>query len=217
MSKPNNMANTGTANTIAAANITGLILAGGRGSRMGLVDKGLQTLQGKTMVAHVLARLSPQVAGVLINANQNQTRYQNFGWPVIGDVIDGFAGPLAGMHSGMQHCQTDYLLSVPCDSPFLPLDLVSRLLAAMQQQKTEVAVATTLENGHAQVQPVFCLMKTTLLPHLAGYLAQGGRKIDAWYRDLPVARVMFDDLDAFRNLNTLEELQQAQGAPHPSV
>lgn len=214
MTTPDRIANTGTENATAATtatDITGLILAGGRGSRMGLVDKGLQTLQGKAMVAHVLARLGPQVGSVLINANQNQAEYQTWGWPVIGDVIDGFVGPLAGMHSGMQHCHTGYLLSVPCDSPFLPLDLASRLLAAMQQQQAEVAVAMTLENGHAQVQPVFCLMKTTLLPHLAHYLAQGGRKIDAWYRDLPVARVMFDELDAFRNLNTLEELQQAQG------
>lgn len=198
-----------TASSPPPLSITGLILAGGRGSRMGLVDKGLQLLQGQTLCQHVLARLAPQVSHMMINANQNLERYQAFGVPVIADAIEGFAGPLAGMHSGMQQAATPYLLTAPVDSPFLPVDLAARLAQALQQQQAEVAVAMTLEDGRQQVQPVFCLMKTALLPHLSAWLAAGGRKIDAWYGDLAVARVLFEDRDAFRNLNTLDELQQA--------
>lgn len=205
----------GGAPALPSPAITGLILAGGRGSRMGLVDKGLQTLHGHTLCQHVLARLAPQVQGIMINANQNLERYRSFGVPVVPDAIDGFAGPLAGMHSGMQHAHTAWLLSVPVDSPFLPPDLAHRLIAAAEAQNTDIAIAITREDGREQVQPVFCLMKTTLLPHLERYLAEGGRKIDAWYRDLPVARVLFADNQAFANLNTLEELQQAHKSPAP--
>ena len=193
--------------------ITGLILAGGRGSRMGLVDKGLQSLHGQSLCQHVLTRLAPQVHSVMINANQNLERYQSFGVPVVPDSLDGFAGPLAGMQTGMQHTRTPWLLSAPVDSPFLPLDLASRLYAAAQAQNTDIAVAITLEAGREQVQPVFCLMRTALLPNLSRYLAEGGRKIDAWYRDLPVARVLFADNHAFSNINTLDELQRAHSLP----
>ena len=127
--------------------ITGLILAGGRGSRMGLVDKGLQTLHGQSLCQHVLARLAPQVGSVMINANQNLERYQSFGVPVLPDSLDGFAGPLAGMQTGMQHAQTPWLLNVPVDSPFLPPDLASKLFAAATAQNTDIAVAVTLEAG----------------------------------------------------------------------
>jgi molybdopterin molybdotransferase len=189
------------------ASISGLILAGGRGTRMGQVDKGLQPFRGKPMAAHVLERLAPQVAQVAINANQNQDTYAALGVPVWPDDLAGFMGPLAGMEAGMRRCQTEYLLTAPCDSPFLPPDLASKLLAALREQDADLAFAVTQEPGQRpQPHPVFCLVKTALLPILSRYLAEGGRRMDGWYQDLKVVEVLFDDADAFRNINTLEEL-----------
>jgi len=188
--------------------ITGLILAGGRGSRMGDVDKGLQTLNGEAMVAHVIKRLSPQVGALIINANRNLETYQKFGVPVWPDELTGFAGPLAGLQAGLLHCQTPYLVTVPCDSPFLPTDLLARLGDALIEQNADLAVAVTGEAENRQSHPVFCLLKTSLLPHLNTFLQTGRRRIDAWYASLKVVEVKFDDEAAFRNINTLEELQQ---------
>jgi molybdopterin-guanine dinucleotide biosynthesis protein A len=187
--------------------ITGLILAGGRGSRMGGVDKGLQPFRGAPMALHVMMRLSPQVGAIMINANQNLAPYESFGVPVWPDELQGFAGPLAGLHTGLIHCETDYLVTAPCDSPFLPADLVQRLGDALGEHDADLAVAITGEGASRQPHPVFCLLKTSLLPHLAQYLQNGGRKIDAWYASLAVTEVRFDDEGAFRNINTLEELR----------
>jgi molybdopterin-guanine dinucleotide biosynthesis protein A len=184
--------------------ITGLILAGGRGSRMGSVDKGLQLFRAKAMVAHVLARFQPQVDEILINANRSIEEYAAFGHRVVPDAIDGFAGPLAGLHIGMTHATHPLVVTVPCDSPFLPLDLVSRLASAMQTSNADLAVAKTYDQPH----PVFCLVKTALAPHLQAFLASGQRKIDKWYATLQVVEVAFDDEEAaFSNINTLEELK----------
>lgn len=184
--------------------ITGLILAGGRGSRMGSVDKGLQIFRAQPMVAHVLARFQPQVDEVLINANRSIVEYAAFGHRVVPDAIDGFAGPLAGLHIGMTHATHPLVVTVPCDSPFLPLDLVSRLATAMQASNADLAVAKTFDQPH----PVFCLVKTSLAPHVQAFLASGQRKIDKWYATLHVVEVAFDDEeDAFSNINTLEELK----------
>ncbi len=200
--------------SIAASDITGLILAGGRGTRMGQVDKGLQALHGKPLYEHVLRRLQAQVGQVIINANQNLAQYQSLGVAVWPDQIDGFAGPLAGMAVGLQHCNSPYLLTVPCDSPFLPLDLAPRLSLAIQTEQADIAVAVTQEmrdgQAYTQEQNVFCLIKTNVLPHLNHFIASGGRKISAWYADLALAQVMFEDAQAFRNLNTLSELAQAE-------
>lgn len=190
--------------------VTGLILAGGRGTRMGSIDKGLQRLDGKPMVAHVIDRLGPQVGSLIINANQNLDVYGGFGYPVWPDSLAGFAGPLAGLQSGMMHCTTPLLVTAPCDSPFLPADLVKRLGSALNAAQADLAVAVTMEGGRRQPQPVFCLLKTALLPRLDDYLQQGGRKVDAWYRSLAMVEVTFPDEMAFRNINTLEELQQHQ-------
>jgi len=174
------------------ASISGLILAGGRGSRMGHVDKGLQAFRGTTMAAHVLARLAPQVASVAINANQNLDTYAAFGVPVWQDDLAGFAGPLAGLETGLRRCQTPYLLTAPCDSPFLPVDLAERLLAALEEQDADLAFAATGEPGmRVQAHPVFCLVKTSLLPVLSSYLAEGGRRMDGWYKDLKAVEVLF--------------------------
>ena len=184
--------------------VTGIILAGGQGRRMGGVDKGLQLLRGKPMVAAVLERLAPQVAEILINANQNIEAYARFGHRVVPDAIGGFAGPLAGLHACLGEARSELVQTVPCDSPFLPLDLVSRLKAGMKGK--DLAVAKTGDQPH----PVFSLVRVSVLPHLSRFLSSGGRKIDAWYSTLRIVEVSFDDeAEAFRNINTLEELKSA--------
>ena len=197
--------------------VSGLILAGGRGTRMGRVDKGLQPFRGTTLVAHVLQRLAPQAASVAINANRNLPQYQEYGCPVFSDELGGFEGPLAGLQTGLRHCTTELLLTAPCDSPFLPADLAQRLAAALQSQDAEVAVAVTLEpDEHGVVQrqlhPVFALVKASLLPRLDAYLATGARRMEGWYKSLRLAEVVFEDAAGFRNLNTLGELQQHEQA-----
>ncbi len=193
--------------------ITGLILAGGRGTRMGSVDKGLQLFRGEPMVAHVLRSFSKQVGTVAINANQNLQAYVAFGAPVWPDDLAGFEGPLAGLETGMRRCSTALLVTAPCDSPFLPHDLVQRLHAGMLDGGADLALAETEEvaaDGTLRVQPhpVFALVAVTALPALSAYLAEGGRRMDGWYDRIKVARVRFDDASAFRNINTLHELQQ---------
>ena len=184
--------------------VTGIVLAGGQGRRMGGVDKGLQLLHGKPMVAAVLARLAPQVDEILINANQNLEAYARFGCRVVPDTVGGFAGPLAGLHAGMSEASHPLVLTVPCDSPFLPLDLFSRLEKELKQN--DLAVARTGDQPH----PVFALVRTTVKKNLEDCLSRGGRKIDAWYGSLKVIEIPFDDeADAFRNINTREELDSA--------
>ncbi len=190
--------------------ITGLILAGGRGSRMGSVDKGLQPLRGVPMVKHVIDRLAPQVGAVMINANQNLARYRAFGLPVWPDALSGYAGPLAGLQAGLMHCATDCLVTAPCDSPFLPHDLVARLGAALAASGAELAVAATEEDGERRLHPVFCLLRVSLLPSLSAYLQDGGRRFETWCRARNFVEVPFPDPAAFSNINTLEELRRHQ-------
>ena len=183
--------------------VSGIVLAGGQGRRMGGVDKGLQLLRGKPMIAWVLARLSPQVSEIIVNANQNIQSYENYGYRVVPDEIGGFAGPLAGLHAGLKAAANPLVVTVPCDSPFLPSDLVSRLKQFLGEK--DLAVAKTGDQPH----PVFALMKRQVRESLEAFLASGGRKIDAWYAALKVVEVSFDDeADAFRNINTLEELKR---------
>lgn len=184
--------------------ITGVILAGGRGSRMGSVDKGLKLLRGKPMVQWVAERFAPQVSEVLVNANQNIDKYQILGYKVIPDEIGGFAGPLAGLHRGLAEASHELVATSPCDSPFLPRDLIARLRAAMDAAGAELTVAKTGDQPH----PVFCLCRKTVLPSLTDFLAGGGRKIDAWYAELKIVEVLFDDQPgAFSNVNTVAELE----------
>ncbi|WP_307720780.1 MULTISPECIES: gephyrin-like molybdotransferase Glp [unclassified Duganella] len=204
--------------------VTGLILAGGRGTRMGRVDKGLQPFRSTTLVEHVMRRLAPQAAGIVINANRNLPQYQAVAGeaPVLPDYLDGFEGPLAGLQIGLQYCPTELLLTAPCDSPFLPADLAERLHAAMLAQDADVALAVTMESEDGgepqrQLHPVFALLKASLLPQLDAYLATGARRMESWYKSLRVAEVMFNDADAFRNINTLAELQQHERAPAPAA
>jgi len=196
--------------------ISGLILAGGRGSRMGNVDKGLQPFRSSTMVEHVLARLRPQVGPLAISANRNLDTYRAFGTTVLPDELSDYPGPLAGLEAGLRHCTTPYLLAVPCDSPFLPADLAERLFSALQQADADVAYAATQEPGmRAQPHPVFCLVRADRLPQLSAYLAEGGRRVDGWHRDLTSVEVVFEDVDAFRNINTPDELRGLDAAVVP--
>ncbi|MCL4746327.1 MAG: molybdenum cofactor guanylyltransferase [Burkholderiaceae bacterium] len=193
---------------IERADITGVVLAGGLGRRMSSdgagVDKGLQPLRGRPMVAHVIARFEPQVGRLIVNANRNRQRYAEFGFPVWGDSIEGFAGPLAGIEAGLAHCETPYLATAPCDTPFIPLDLVSRLACAVESAGAALAVAHTGTRSH----PVFMLVERSQLEGLRSFLASGRRRIDAWYAGLATVSVDFGDEQAFSNINTLDELSR---------
>ena len=206
---------------ISPQDITGLILAGGRGSRMGGVDKGLQNFNGMPLALHTLMRLQLQVGTVMINANRNLSAYESFGAEVWPDVLADYAGPLAGFLTGLERCETPYLVSVPCDTPRFPLDLVARLAAALEREDAEIAMAAgpeTDEQGQTKVrtQPVFCLLKVDLLESLVKFTHGGGRKIDAWTAQHKTVIVPFDqaadDPLAFSNANTLAELKQLENS-----
>lgn len=190
--------------------ITGVVLAGGRGRRMGGIDKGLHGFNGRPLVQWVLERLTPQVDRVLISANQNLPRYGEFGCPVLEDRIPDFVGPLAGLHSALSRASTPLLVSVPCDSPFLPADLVRRLHAALAAEGADLAVARAGDRVHR----AFCLARRELLPQLEAFLASGGRRLGLWHASLKLAEVVFDDqADAFSNINTPEDLARCEKSP----
>jgi molybdopterin-guanine dinucleotide biosynthesis protein A len=196
----------------ARTGVTGVVLAGGLGRRMGGVDKGLRALRGKPLVQWVIERLAPQVDELLVNANQNVETYARFGYRVIPDEIEGYAGPLAGLHRGLSAAAHPLVVTSPCDSPFLPRDLVARLHAALQSHSADLAVAKTGDQAH----PVFSLCRRSVLPGLTAYLDGGGRKIDAWYAQLSIVEVRFDDeAEAFSNINTAEELKRFETGPAP--
>lgn len=187
---------------IVPAQITGVVLAGGQARRMGGTDKGLVELAGRPMIEHVLERLRPQVRSVLINANRNLDQYERYGYPVIPDAERNYSGPLAGMASAMGAAETEFILTVPCDSPLLPEDLAARLAAALHAARADIAVA----HDGTRLQPVFALLRVDLLPSLQQALANEERKIDRWYARHPMAEADFSDQrDAFRNVNTPEE------------
>ena len=209
--------------------ITGLILAGGRGSRMGGVDKGLQTFNGMPLALHTLTRLQMGggVGHVMINANRNLSAYESFGASVWPDGLADYAGPLAGFLTGLERCETPYLVTVPCDTPLLPLDLVPRLAQALEAEDADIAMAAAPEidkSGQVQVrtQPVFCLLRVELLESLLKFTQEGGRKIDAWTAQHACVQVTFDlpgdDPHCFFNANTLAELRalESMAPPHPA-
>lgn len=184
--------------------ISGIVLAGGKGRRMGGADKGLVEFLGKPLVAHAIQRLEPQVNEILISANRETERYSDFGYPVIPDEIQGYAGPLAGLHAGLRQAKHPYVITVPCDTPLLPMSLVHRLLRGLLDRDADVTIAKTGLQPH----PVFCLCRKALLPHLEDFLQGGGRKFEEWYSGLESFEVLFNDMpQAFINVNTREELQ----------
>jgi len=202
----------------ASEGVTALILAGGRGSRMGGIDKGLQNFRGLPLALQTLMRLQLQSLPpqeVLINANRNLAAYESLGAAVWPDTLDGFAGPLAGFLTGLERCETPLLLTVPCDTPLFPLDLIERLHAALIEQNADLAMAAAREeDGQVRPQPVFCLLRIELLDSLVAFTQKGGRKIDAWTSQHRCAIVPFDRTqdapEAFFNANTLEELQKLE-------
>ncbi|PLZ02479.1 molybdenum cofactor guanylyltransferase MobA [Burkholderia sp. WAC0059] len=196
---------------IPASSITGLVLAGGRGQRMGGLDKGLQTLRGKPLAVHVVERLAPQVGALLISANRHRDEYATLGTPwratVVGDSLPDYPGPLAGLLAGLQAARTDWLLTAPCDSPWLPADLAARLAAALDDQPADIAtVRTRAADGQPSLHPVFALLRTSLAADLAASLAAGERKVRAWYARHRATEVDFADERAFYNINSLQEL-----------
>ena len=205
-----------TAEPIPTGDITGLILAGGRGSRMGGVDKGLQNFHGVPLALYTLLRLQPQVGQLMVNANRNLAAYESFGAPVWPDGLADYAGPLAGFLTGLERCETTYLITVPCDTPLFPQDLVARLAQALVREDAEIAMVAAPEAGAdgsmaVRSQPVFCLLRADLLESLTRFTQSGGRKIDAWTAQHKTVLVPFDtpqdDANAFHNANTLAELQ----------
>ncbi len=186
--------------------VSGLILAGGRGSRMQGLDKGLQAHDGTALALHVLRRLAPQVSTVAINANRNLEAYEAMGVAVVTDSLPDQPGPLAGFLAGLERCTTPLLVTVPCDVPLLPLDLVARLHAALEVEQAELALAATREDGALRLQPTFCLMRIEVIESLRRFLAGGERKIAAWTATLGSATVVFDDPAPFANVNTLADL-----------
>jgi molybdopterin-guanine dinucleotide biosynthesis protein A len=207
-----------TTHSSALGDITGLVLAGGRGERMGGIDKGLQNFNGTPLAMHAVMRLSTQVGEIMINANRNLAAYESFGVPVWPDGLADYAGPLAGFLTGLEHCETPYLLTVPCDTPLFPPDLASRLHEALLSNGAEIAMAAAPEPSDApdtgpvlRAQPVFCLLGTTLLESLVRFTHGGGRKIDKWTALHRTVLVPFDRPgdapDAFFNANTLAELR----------
>ena len=197
---------------ISPDRITGVVLAGGRGTRMGGLDKGLQLFEGVPLALHALQRLQKQVGQTMLNANRHLDQYNAFGVPVWADVLPGYAGPLAGFMAALQQCHTPYLATVPCDTPLFPGDLVQRLAQALAREGCEIAVASAPEqDGDGQtvwrIQPVFCLMHVNLLESLTRFTAQGGRKVDAWIAQHTSVAVAFEAASAFYNVNTLAQLQ----------
>lgn len=202
--------NPSAAAPIARDAITGLVLAGGRGSRMGGVDKGLQMHRGVPLALHALHRLQPQVGPLLISANRHRPAYEAMGAPVWSDSLMGYAGPLAGLLTGLEHARTDWLVSVPCDTPDFPVDLVDRLAAAALAQDAEIALAATREDGQLRAQPVFCLLRTGLIHSLSAFLQSGERKFGQWAALHRMVKVPFEDASTFFNANTREELDRLQ-------
>lgn len=196
---------------ISANQITGLILAGGRAQRMGGIDKGLIPFHGKALIESVIQALENQVGQILINANRNITKYSSYGYPVIMDDTPDFSGPLAGFSAGLKICKTPYLLTSPCDSPLLPLDLSAKLAHELESSNYQLVYASTQElDGKIWAQPVFCLMRSDVAGSLNEFLSKGNLKIDNWFKELHSSTVLFENAEAFANVNTPEELQHLE-------
>ena len=193
-----------TATSVPRENITAVILAGGRARRMQGEDKGLIELLGRPLLDYIITGLRPQVGSILVNANRNLARYRKFGYPVIEDILDGYCGPLAGMASGMQAAGTPLLLTLPCDSPFVPARLVETLYRAMTAADAEISVA----HDGKRLQQVYALLRCELLPALLDYLGNGGRKVDTWFAQHRMALADFSSSpEVFLNLNTPQDQQ----------
>jgi molybdopterin-guanine dinucleotide biosynthesis protein A len=193
---------------IPADNITAVILAGGKARRMDGEDKGLIKLNGRAMIDYIISALRPQTADIIINANRNQMQYEVYGLPVVADMLGGYFGPLAGMATGMHTTNRPYIVTVPCDSPFIPGALVETLSRALLDNQADISVA----HDGTRMQPVFALLRCELLPGLLAYLDAGGRKVETWFSQQRLAIADFpDSADTFSNLNTPEDKWVLEG------
>ncbi|HIO93141.1 MAG TPA: molybdenum cofactor guanylyltransferase [Leucothrix mucor] len=184
---------------LSSCDVTALILAGGQGSRLGGQDKGLVQFQQKPLIEHVLERIQPQLSSIIINANRNMLLYGDYGYPVISDQFEGYQGPLAGIESGLEAVATDYLLTLPCDGPFLPADLLERMLSI----KNNSQAALTVAHDGLRMQSAYALIPVAALADLREYLHAGNRKLGRWLQAQGLALVDFSDQSkAFANINT---------------
>jgi molybdopterin-guanine dinucleotide biosynthesis protein A len=194
--------------SIPVDDITAVILAGGKARRMDGEDKGLITLNGRTMIDYIITALRSQTADIIINANRNPQQYGRYGLPVVTDMLGDYFGPLVGMATGMHTTDRPYIVTVPCDSPFIPGTLVETLYHALQEKHADISVA----HDGTRMQPVFALLRCELLPGLLAYLDAGGRKIDTWYSQQRLAIADFSaSPDTFLNLNTPEDKLALEG------
>jgi molybdenum cofactor guanylyltransferase len=188
------------------SNVTGCVLAGGQGTRLGGEDKGLITLNGKLLSQYSIERLSPQVATIIISANRNKLIYEKLGLPIIQDATTKSYGPLGGFHSALKEANTCYVAFVPCDAPFLPINLIAKLMEPFANKAVEITMAKVQDKN----QPVFAVMRTSLEKSLATFLDSGGRKIRAWYDTRVCVAVNFEDENEFMNINSPSDLQKAE-------
>lgn len=191
-----------TVQNTSAPDITAVILAGGKARRMGGADKGLTLFRGTPMIEHVITALEPQVDGLIISANRNLERYREYGFPVVADIVGDYAGPLAGIASGMQATTSNYILSAPCDAPFIPATLAETLSRTLTDHQADISVA----HDGVRMQQLFALLNRALLPALLAYLETGGRRVESWYRQQRPALADFSSCpDTFANMNTAED------------
>lgn len=184
--------------------ITAVILAGGQGRRMGGEDKGLLEFDGRSIVEILIEKLKLQQVGIVINANRNHDKYQSYGLPVISDELEDYQGPLAGFATAMKSVATDYILTLPCDGPFLADNFVDLFIEAQSLKQSPICVAHDGE----RLQPVYALIKIDLLDSLNQFLKSGDRKIDRWYAQHDYALVDFStQKNMFGNINRPEDRQ----------
>lgn len=194
-------------NTLTKQDVTAVILAGGKGRRMDGKDKGLVELADRPLIEYVITAIKPQVGSIILNANRNQQQYAVYGYPVITDALDDFQGPLAGFYSAMKSVSSSHIVTLPCDGPLLPADLVARLIAALDEETAEIAVAHDGE----RMQPVYSLIPVSLMSSLKAFLDSGERKIDLWYKQHRLALADFSDCpETFRNINTADQRDRLQ-------
>jgi molybdenum cofactor guanylyltransferase len=188
-------------------NVTAVILAGGKGTRMDDIDKGLAELASRPLIEYVIDAIKPQVETIILNANRNAEQYSRYGYPVVSDALADYQGPLAGIISAMKHSTTSHIVTLPCDGPFLPGDLVERLISSLTDNNAEIAVA----HDGVRMQPVYSLIPVTLSNSLGRFLDSGERKVQLWYKQHRVALADFSDCpEAFRNINTSAQLDRLQ-------
>ncbi|SPB18377.1 molybdopterin-guanine dinucleotide biosynthesis protein MobA [Caballeronia novacaledonica] len=195
--------------------MTALVLAGGRGSRMGGVDKGMQPFHGEPLALHVMRRIAPQAGALLISANRSIKDYARLGAAfdarVIPDARADFPGPLAGIAAALHAATTEYVLAAPCDAPFVDEHIGAVLMQALDAQGGDVAYAATIDaSGEVMAHPVFALLRTSLADDLDAWLDQGERKVRAWYARHKAAEVRFHDERAFYNINDLQQLAELE-------